>query len=55
MTPIQLFIKTLENQLINMPSGYVKETVEACLNLAIGIKESYENINNNISNEPNQD
>jgi hypothetical protein len=55
MTPINIYIKTLETQLINMPSGYVKETVEACLNLAIGIKESYENINNNISNEPNQD
>jgi len=38
-----------------LPSGYVKETVEACLNLAVGIKESYENINYDISNESNQD
>jgi hypothetical protein len=55
MTPINIYIKTLETQLVNMPNGYVKETVEACLNLAIGIKESYENINYDISNEPNQD
>mgnify|MGYP000426373724 CR=1 FL=1 len=43
MTPIQLYINTLQKQLINMPDGYVKETVEACLRLAEGIKESYEN------------
>lgn len=55
MTPIELFIKTLETQLINMPSGYVRETVEACLQLAQGIKSSYENPNNNISNQTNQD
>jgi hypothetical protein len=55
MTAIELYIKTLENQLINMPNGYVRETVEACRNLAQGIKENYENINNNISNQPNKD
>lgn len=55
MTPMQLYIKTLETQLINMPEGFVKETVTACLQLAQGIKESYENPNNDISNEPNQD
>jgi hypothetical protein len=55
MTAIQLYIKTLETQLINMPSGYVRETVEACLNLAIGIKASYENTYNDISQSTDQD
>jgi len=55
MTAIELYIKTLQTQLINMPEGYVKQTVQACLELAQGIKASYENPNNNISNEPNQD
>ena len=55
MTSFEIYIKTLEIQLINMPNGYVRETVEACLSLAKGIKESYENPYNNISNEPNQD
>ena len=55
MNAIELYIYTLENQLINMPNGYVRETVEACRNLAQGIKEIYENHNNNISNESNQD
>jgi len=55
MTPIQLYINTLQNQLINMPDGYVRETVQACLNLAQGIKTMYENPNNDLSNEPNQD
>jgi hypothetical protein len=55
MTQMQLYIKTLETQLINMPEGFVKETVTACLQLAQGIKESYENPNNDISNEPNKD
>jgi len=55
MTPIELFIKTLETQLINMPSGYVKETVEACLQLAQGIKSSYENPNYDLSQSTDQD
>ena len=55
MTQMQLYIKTLETQLINMPEGYVKETVTACLQLAQGIKESYENPNNNISEPTDQD
>jgi len=55
MTPIQLYIHTLETQLKTMPSGYVRETVTACKELAEGIKEIYENPNNNISNQPNQD
>lgn len=55
MNPLELYIKTLETQLINMPNGYVRETLEACRNLAQGIKEIYENPNNNISNQPNQD
>ena len=55
MTPINIYIKTLETQLINMPEGYVRETVQACLNLARGIKSIYENPNNDISNQPNQD
>ena len=52
---MQLYINTLQTQLINMPEGYVKQTVQACLELAQGIKASYENPNNDISNEPNQD
>ena len=56
MTPIQLFIKTLEIKLLTMPKdGYVKQTVQACLDLAIGINEIYENPNYDISNESNQD
>ena len=56
MTPLQLYIHTLETKLLTMPNdGYVKQTLEACLNLAKGIKEMYENPNNNIGNQPNQD
>ena len=55
MTPMQLYINTLQTQLINMPDGYVRETVQACLNLAQGIKVMYEDTNNNLSNESNQD
>ena len=55
MTPINIYIKTLETQLVNMPDGYVRETVQACLNLARGIKSIYEIDNNDISNESNQD
>lgn len=55
MTPINIYIKTLETQLVNMPEGYVRETVQACLNLARGIKSIYENTDNDISNQPNQD
>jgi len=38
-----------------MQSAYVNETVTACKELAEGIKEIYENPNNNISNQPNKD
>ena len=55
MSAIQLYIKTLETQLLTMPNGYVRETITACKELAEGIKEMYENPNNNISNQPNQD
>lgn len=55
MNAIETFIYTLETQLKTMPDGYVKETVTACKELAEGIKEIYENPNNNISNESNQD
>jgi hypothetical protein len=56
MTPIKLYIHTLETKLLTMPKdGYVRETVQACLDLAKGINEIYENPNNNISNQPNQD
>jgi hypothetical protein len=56
MTPIQLYIHTLETKLLTMPNdGYVKETVEACLNLAKGIKEIYENPNYDFSESANQD
>lgn len=55
MNAIQLYIKTLETQLLTMPNGYVRETITACKELAEGIKEMYENPNNDISNESNQD
>jgi hypothetical protein len=56
MTPIQLFIKTLEIKLLTMPKdGYVKETVQACLDLAIGINEIYENSYYNVGEPTNQD
>jgi hypothetical protein len=55
MTPIQLYINALQTQLINMPDGYVRETVQACLNLAQGIKEIYENPNNNVGEPTDQD
>ena len=55
MNAIETLIYTLEMQLKTMPSGYVKETVTACKELAEGIKEIYENPNNDISNQPNQD
>ena len=55
MTPINIYIKTLETQLINMPDGYVRETVQACLNLAQGIKVMYEDTNNDFSQSTNQD
>jgi hypothetical protein len=55
MTPIQLYINTLQTQLINMPDGYVRETVQACLNLAQGIKVMYEDTNNDLSQSTNKD
>lgn len=55
MDAIKTFIYTLETQLKTMPNGYVKETVTACKELAEGIKEIYENNNNNISKSTNQD
>jgi hypothetical protein len=56
MTPLELYINTLETKLLIMPNdGYVKETLKACLDLAKGIKEIYENPNNNVSQPTNQD
>jgi hypothetical protein len=55
MDAIKTFIYTLETQLKTMPNGYVKETVTACKELAEGIKEIYENNNNNLSQSTNQD
>jgi hypothetical protein len=56
MSAIELYINTLETKLLIMPNdGYVKETVEACLNLAKGIKEIYENPNYDFSESANQD
>jgi hypothetical protein len=56
MTPIELYINTLENKLITMPNdSYVKEAVKACLDLAKGINEIYEINNNNFSKPTNQD
>ena len=56
MTPIELYINTLETKLLIMPNdGYVKETLQACLDLAKGIKKIYENPNNNFSQSTDQD
>jgi hypothetical protein len=56
MTPIELYINTLENKLSIMPNDcYVKETLQACLDLAKGIKEIYENPNYDLSKSTNQD
>jgi hypothetical protein len=56
MTPIELYINTLETKLLTMPNdGYVKETVQACLDLANGIKEIYEIPYNNVGQPTNQD
>ena len=56
MTPIELYINTLETKLLIMPNdGYVKQTLEACLDLAKGIKEIYENPNYDLSKSTNQD
>ena len=56
MTPIKLYIHTLETKLLTMPKdGYVRETVQACLDLAKGINEIYENTYYNVSESTNQD
>jgi hypothetical protein len=56
MTPIQLYIHTLETKLLTMPNdGYVRETVQACLDLAKGINEIYEITYNNVGEPTNQD
>ena len=55
MNAIETLIYTLETQLKTMPSGYVKETVTACKELAEGIKEMYENPNYGINQPTNQD
>ena len=55
MSAIQLYIKTLETQLLTMPNGYVRETITACNELAEGIKEMYENPNYGINQPTNQD
>ena len=55
MNAIETFIYTLETQLKTMPDGYVRETVQACLNLAQGIKVMYEDTNNDLSQSTNQD
>jgi hypothetical protein len=56
MSAIDLYINTLETKLLIMPNdGYVKETLQACLDLAKGIKEIYENPNNNVSQSTDQD
>ena len=54
MNAIELYINTLETKLLTMPNdGYVKETVQACLDLAKGIKEIYEIPYNNVSEPTN--
>jgi hypothetical protein len=56
MSAIELYINTLETKLLIMPNdGYVKETLKACLDLAKGIKEIYENPNHNSCQSTDQD
>lgn len=55
MNAIEAYIITLENQIKSMPNGYVRETIEICIDLAKTYKNIYENPNNDISNQPNQD
>jgi hypothetical protein len=55
MTPIELYIKSLENQLLLMPDGFVKETVISCKELAEGINKIYEINNYDLSKSTNQD
>lgn len=55
MNAIEAYILSLETQLKTMPNGYVKDTVIICKDLAEGIKEIYENNNNNVGKPTNQD
>lgn len=55
MTPLQIYINTLETKLLIMPDCYVKETLKTCLDLAKDIKKIYENPNNNVSQSTDQD
>jgi len=41
MSAIQLYIKTLETQLLTMPNGYVRETITACKELAEGVSRRH--------------
>ena len=55
MTPLELYIKSLENQLLLMPDGFVKETVISCKELAEGINKMYENTYYNSCQSTDQD
>lgn len=55
MTPLELYIKSLENQLLLMPDGFVKETVLSCKELAEGINKMYENTYYNVGQSTDQD
>ena len=55
MTPLELYIKSLENQLLLMPDGFVKETVISCKELAEGINKMYENTYYNSCQPTDQD
>jgi hypothetical protein len=55
MNAIEAYILSLENQLITMPNGYVKDTVIICKELAEGIKAIYENNSDGINKPTNQD
>lgn len=55
MNAIEAYISTLENQVKSMPNGYVRETIQICIDLANTYNKLYEN-NSNITNQPtNQD
>lgn len=55
MNAIEAYIITLENQIKSMPNGYVRETIEICIDLAKTYKNIYENNSNGINKPTNQD
>lgn len=55
MNAIEAYISTLENQVKSMPNGYVRETIQICIDLANTYNKLYENNSNGINQPTNQD